>query len=74
MADKITTREFCNTLKAGAFSSDLKKCPMKSEITQAGLTVNGEYEENQLVKEKDIKAPIWFIVCGNNGYIEKISV
>lgn len=74
MADKITTREFCNTLKVGAFSSDLKKCPMKSEITQAGLTVNGEYEENQLVNEKDIKAPIWFIVCGNNGYIEKISV
>ena len=74
MADKIATREFCNTLKAGAFSSDLKKCPMKSEIAQAGLTVNGEYEGNQLVKEKDIKDPIWFIVVGSNGYIEKIQI
>lgn len=74
MADKIATREFCNTLKAGAFSSDLKKCPMKSEIIQAGLTVNSEYGENQLVMEKDIKAPIWVIVVGNNGYIEKLQI
>lgn len=74
MADKIATREFCNTLKTGAFSSDLKKCPVKSEITQAGLTVNGEYGDNQLVIEKDIMAPIEIIVIGNNGYIEKLLI
>ena len=54
MADKIATREFCNTLKAGAFSSDLKKCPMKSEIAKVGLQVSGSYKDNQLVLEKTL--------------------
>ena len=74
MANKIATAEFCNTLKEGAFSSDLKKCPMKSEIIKAGLTVNGGYGENQLVMEKDITVPVWVIVVGNDGYIEKLQI
>ena len=29
---KIATRAFCNTLKSGAFSSELTRCPTRSEI------------------------------------------
>lgn len=71
---KIATRVFCNTLKPNAFSSDLTKCPMKSEILSAGLKVNGNYTDNQLVMEEDIKFLASFIVVGANGYIDKIEV
>ena len=36
---KIATRAFCNTLKPGAFSSELTRCPTRSEIETVGLTV-----------------------------------
>lgn len=46
---RIATRAFCNTLKPGAFSSELTRCPTKSEIETAGLTITGTYANNQLV-------------------------
>lgn len=70
---KIATRAYCNTLKAGAFSSDLTKCPIKSEILSVGLKVNGNYTDKQLVMEEDITT-IQFIVVGNNGSIIKFQL
>lgn len=74
MADRIATREFCNTLKTGSFGSDLKRCPTRGEIVSAGLIVGGTYGDDQLVKETDIRAPVEVIVCGDGGYIERISL
>lgn len=71
---KIATREYCNTLKAGVFGSDLKICPTKGEIVSAGLIVGGTYGDSQLVMESDIRAPIEVIVCGSGGYIEKLTI
>lgn len=71
---KIATRAFCNTLKAGAFSSELTRCPTKSEIIAAGFQINGIYIDNQLVIEEDIKNIAAFIVVGDGGYIDKIEV
>lgn len=71
---KIATRAFCNTLKAGAFSSELTRCPTRSEIETAGLTVAGAYATNQLVMEEDIKNLVTIIVVGNNGNIIKTQV
>lgn len=52
---KIATRAFCNTLKAGAFSSELTRCPIRSEIEAiSGFFVKGTYANNQLVMEGDI--------------------
>ena len=62
---KIATRAFCNTLKAGAFSSELTRCPTRSEIETAGLTVAGAYATNQLVMEEDIKTlllSLWLVI------------
>lgn len=71
---KIATRAFCNTLKAGAFSSELTRCPTKSEIQSVGLKANGGYADNQLVMEEDVKNIATFIVVGDNGYIDKIEI
>ena len=71
---KIATRAFCNTLKADAFSSELTRCPARSEIETAGLTVTGAYATNQLVMEEDIKNLVTIIVVGNNGNIIKTQV
>lgn len=73
---KIATRAFCNTLKAGAFSSELTRCPTRSEIEAAGLTVIGiyAYANNQMVMEDDIIAPFRFIVIGTSGNIIKTQV
>ena len=46
---KIATRAFCNTLKSGAFSSELTRCPTRSEIEAVKLAVAGNYSSNQLV-------------------------
>ena len=71
---KIATCEFCNTLKPNAFDSNLTRCPTKQEILSVGLKVNGEYTDNQLVMQEDIKFTVGFIVVGNSGYINKIEV
>lgn len=71
---KIATRAFCNTLKAGAFSSELTRCPTRGEIETAGLIVTGAYATNQLVMEDDIIMPFRFIVVGASGNIIKSQV
>lgn len=70
---KIATRAFCNTLKAGAFSSELTRCPTRSEIEAKGLKIVSTYATNQLVMEEDIIS-IRFIVVGNSGNIIKIQL
>ena len=72
---KIATRAFCNTLKAGAFSSELTRCPTKSEIEEiSGFFVNGSYASNQLVMEEDVIGPVAIIVVGASGNIVKTQV
>ena len=66
---KIATRAFCNTLKSGAFSSELTRCPTRSEIEAVKLAVAGNYSNNQLVMEEDIKNLISIIVVGEAGNI-----
>ena len=57
---KIATRAFCNTLKSGAFSSELTRCPTRSEIEAVKLAVAGNYSSNQLVMEEDIKKSYFY--------------
>ena len=72
---KIATRAFCNTLKSGAFSSELTRCPTKSEIEEiSGFFVNGSYASNQLVMEEDVIGPVAIIVVGASGNIVKTQV
>lgn len=71
---KIATRAFCNTLKSGAFSSELTRCPTKGEIVSIGLQVTGSYATNQLVIEEDIKNLVTIIVVGDWGNIIKTQV
>ena len=72
---KIATRAFCNTLKPGAFSSELTRCPTKSEIEErSGFFVNGSYASNQLVMEEDVIGPVAIIVVGASGNIVKTQV
>lgn len=71
---KIATRAFCNTLKPGAFSSELTRCPTRSEIENAGLMVKGTYANNQLIMEEDIKNLVTIIVVGASGNIIKAQV
>lgn len=72
---RIATRAFCNTLKAGAFSSELTRSPTRSEIEAiSGFFVNGSYASNQLVMEDDIIMPFRFIVVGASGNIIKTQV
>lgn len=71
---KIATRAFCNTLKAGAFSSELTRCPTRSEIETAGLAVTGTYATNQLVMEEEIKNLVTIIAVGASGNIIKTQV
>ena len=72
---KIATRAFCNTLKAGAFSSELTRCPIRSEIEAiSGFFVKGTYANNQLVMEWDIIGPVTVVVVGASGNIIKTQV
>ena len=72
---KIATRAFCNTLKAGAFSSELTRCPTRSEIEEiSGFFVNGSYASNQLVMEEDVIGSVAIIVVGASGNIVKTQV
>jgi hypothetical protein len=71
---QMATRAYCNSLKSGAFSSELTQCPTKQEILSAGLRINGDYADNQLVAEGDILSLVSFIITGTNGYIDKIEV
>lgn len=71
---RIATRAFCNTLKSGAFSSELTRSPTRSEIETVGLTVIGTYIANQLVMEEDIKNLVTIIVVGASGNIIKTQV
>lgn len=71
---RIATRAFCNTLKAGAFSSELTRCPTRSEIEAIGLTVRGTYATNQLVMEEDVKISYRLIIVGTDGNIIKTQV
>lgn len=71
---EIATRAFCNTLKPGAFSSELTRCPTRSEIENAGLMVKGTYANNQLIMEEDIKNLVTIIVVGASGNIIKAQV
>lgn len=69
---KIATRAYCNTLKSGAFSSELTRCPTKSEIEAiSGFLVKGTYANNQLVIEEDVVGPVSIVVVGNSGNIIK---
>lgn len=72
---RIATRAFCNTLKAGAFSSELTRCPTRSEIEAiSGFLVKGTYADNQLVMEEDIVGPVAIIVVGASGNIIKTQI
>lgn len=72
---RIATRAFCNTLKAGAFSSELTRCPTRSEIEAiSGFLVKGTYADNQLVMEDDVKIYYRIILVGTDGNIIKIQV
>lgn len=71
---KIATRAFCNTLKSGAFSSELTRSPTRSEIENAGLAVINKYIDNQLVMEEDIMMSFRFIMVGYSGNIIKTQV
>lgn len=72
---KIATRAFCNTLKSGAFSSELTRCPTRSEIESiSGFFIKGTYASNQLVMEEDIIGPVSIIVVGSSGNIIKTQV
>lgn len=71
---KIATRAFCNTLKAGAFSSELTRCPTRSEIENVGLMVTGTYVSNQMAMEKNIVGPISVIIVSDSDNIIKIQV
>lgn len=72
---KIATRAFCNTLKSGAFSSELTRCPTRSEIEAiSGFLVKGTYASNQLVMEEDVVGPVPVIVVGSGGNIIKTQV
>lgn len=68
---RIATRAFCNTLKAGAFSSELTRCPTMNEIEAIGLTLTRTYAANQLVMEEDIKISYRLIIVGTDGNIIK---
>lgn len=68
---RIATRAFCNTLKAGAFSSELTRCPTRNEIEAIGLTVTKTYAANQLVMDEDIKISYRLIIVGTDGNIIK---
>lgn len=70
---KIATRAFCNTLKPSAFSSELTRCPTRSEIEAVGLTIIGTYASNQMVMEKDIMGTI-NVLIGTTGNIYKSIV
>lgn len=72
---KIATRAYCNTLKSGAFSSELTRCPTKGEIEAiSGFLIKGIYASNQLVMEEDIVGPVAVIIVGNSGNIIKTQV
>lgn len=72
---KIATRAFCNTLKSGAFSSELTRCPTRSEIEAiSGFLVKGSYNVNQLVMEEDVIGPVAVIIVGDSGNIIKTQV
>lgn len=72
---KIATRAFCNTLKSGAFSSELTRCPTKSEIEAiSGFLVKGGYATNQLVMEEDVIGPVPVLIVGAKGNIIKTQV
>lgn len=72
---KIATRAFCNTLKLGTFSSELTRCPTRSEIEAiSGFLVKGTYVSNQLVMEEDVIGPVPIIVVGASGNIIKTQV
>lgn len=72
---KIATRAYCNTLKSGAFSSELTRCPTKSEIEAiSGFLIKGIYASNQLVMEEDIVGPVAVIIVGYGGNIIKTKV
>ena len=72
---KVATRAFCNTLKAGAFSSELTRSPTRSEIEAiSGFFVNGSYASNQLVMEEGVISPVAIIVVGASGNIIKTQI
>ena len=72
---RIATRAFCNTLKAGAFNSELTRSPTRSEIEAiSGFLVKGTYTDNQLVMEEDITISYKFFVIGDGGTIIKTQV
>lgn len=45
---KVITREECNALKAGSFSTLPEMCPTRSEVEGVGLQVSKTYATNQL--------------------------
>ena len=82
MADKIATRQDINNLKSEAFSSELNRCPIYSEISGiSGLVINGSYSNNQLVPlvniststepipEKDYTPIAYPFVFSDNTYV-----
>ena len=63
MADIIATREDCNGIKSGSFSSNLKRCVTRAEVENVGLAVSGwTGASNQLVPYKYIYYPISYVL------------
>ena len=63
MADIIATREDCNGIKSGSFSSNLKRCVTRAEVESVGLAVSGwTGTSKQLVPYKYIYYPIRYIL------------
>lgn len=58
---KIATREYCNTIQANTFTTDLTRCPKYQEIEDAGLQVAAGYKADQLIKQEDISSNINYI-------------
>lgn len=74
--DKIATREFCNSINPGAFSSDLRKCPTYKDLIDSNkFMIRSQYQDNQLVREIDISKRIteiptlYTVAIGNNNNI-----
>lgn len=61
MSNKIATREYCNTIQANTFTTDLTRCPKYQEIEDAGLQVAAGYKADQLIKQEDISSNINYI-------------
>lgn len=55
---KIATRSYCNSIASGAFSTDLNRCPTRTEISTTNKFNNhklSSFASNQLIEEVNIE-------------------